>query len=358
MNSLKFSKLKKFFLRIYFLLPGFLFLGRPKTVYIFSLHAAGDLILSSKAINLISQNFVTSNVVLVLSRPEVLSLARVWFPQIASISLDSFCLRSINRSDFIVNLTGPSYYPAFYSIKFSLRFVGFINNFSFTTNVFLLKFRLWFFPSFRRLSSHHIARNNLIAHLMFPSTLVDISKQIFVDPSIQNLTNSRCINSTVTLFLPQNKLNKSYPKHLFLILLEQLLCLYPIVLLRHASDKPLSETTLLNNPNLSEVVFDDWSSLLMHLRSSRLVVTSDSVVYHITSAFNIPFVAIFGNTKSAFYRTDSTCGIHLDLSSTSSCYSGSLSSPYCNLDYCNPYCLNMLSVMPHKIVSAVKSLLL
>ena len=165
-------------------------------------------------------------------------------------------------------------------------------------------------------------------------------------------------HQSISIFLPQRKSNKAYPPDLSRILVDQLSRLSSVVLIRHTSDLNYDlESSISSKDSISFFVYAHWYELITQLLSSSLIVTTDSVVYHLSSALAVPSISLFGNTSHLFYASDQVPGYHMDNSFGLPCYKGTKSSPFCGNSLCNPFCLNMTTLLPHKIVDRAVMLL-
>ena len=107
-------------------------------------------------------------------------------------------------------------------------------------------------------------------------------------------------------------------------------------------EKELFDSDFKENIKVDIKIWKNWSDLIVLLQGYDLIITVDSVVYHLCNSLDLNFIALFGWTSAYALKTSNSKGLHIDYSNPSNpCYSGCLNSsrkgerPNCSCLYKN-----------------------
>lgn len=323
----------------------------------FSLHAAGDFLMSTQAIIEAKKILKPEYSLLVVSNDAVRQLADLSGIVNRVICLNEFSNVEITaEQSLVVSLTGPSYELLDIINSKKLAFIGFLNSFRIETNLRAYQAHVNSHGSLA--ASHHIYRNNCITSCLSWSDFQPIPN--ISAPGIEKAFKSYEALSPgrmrIGIFLPQQKSYKCYPPDKAEELIKLLSTIYPLVVFAHINDD--LGLDLKDGPNLDFFRFKSWHELLEHLSTLRLVICTDSVVYHLCGLLHIPCIALFGNTSHVYYKSTGFVGHHFDRTNGFSCYRGSLSSKRCSNLKCRQYCMNLSNINPSSIIDSVNEQLM
>ena len=347
---LVYKKAKNFFIKIIIKIL-FVFIKKDITqnqrIAICLTHAAGDFLMASKAINYLI--IKTNNEKLFLyERSEVKDLFQTIFPKIKSTQIKHISyINKLKKDDLIINFSGPNQKLTNQVFKKGLKFIGFLFDLKIRTNL-----KLKIYHNYCLKKSNHIRRNNKIIEILYKLEEFDIPDEIF----IPKLSSKKSKEKAILINLPQEKTFKAYPPNKSIDLIKLISKNYKFKILSYYNDKKTIQTFANFKDNLE--IFESWQVLISKLTKYELIITTDSVVYHICNGLNHKCIALFGHTSSKYYKTNSSRINHIDKSNPSKpCYVGVGSNKYGINNNCKPYCKRMNSIKNVDIIKSLKTII-
>ena len=315
-TSLAFSALT---LRIRFLFKISSPISYIKTINLTNFHGAGDYLISTDAIREIQLQYPNSKINLYFSRKEAYELALLNTLN-NGINLIYYKKNSkVLKCDLLINLSGPT--PELFK---------FINDCNPSRIIgYIFSFRVYdsnsYFLGKDKFIDNHFKRNlNPLKNLGIIEKRLEFS---FLYNNVLPNPNA----DKVTLYFPQNKLNKSIKPETcldFVNLVRQKNPEAPIQFILHEFDLDVfSEDQYLirklEDLNISFVKFSDWKDLIFLIKESSLVVCTDSVVFHLSNIFQVKNIGLFGATNPEKYISDTFKGIIVNKNTSPNfCYHG------------------------------------
>ncbi|WP_288235958.1 glycosyltransferase family 9 protein [uncultured Prochlorococcus sp.] len=346
-KSLIFKKTKNFFIKI---ITKIFFAcikkntSLNKRIVICLTHAAGDFLMASKAINYLI--IKTNNEKLFLyERPEVKDLIITIFPKIKSTQIKHITyVKKLKKDDLLINFSGPNQTLTNQVFKKGLKFIGFLYDLKIRTN---LKIKIN--HNYCEKKSNHIRRNNRIIEILFRLEEFDIPDEIFIPKLSSKISKEKAI----LINFPQEKTFKAYPPNKSKDLIKLISKNYKFKILSYYKDQKTIQTFANFKENFEK--FENWKALISTLTKYELIITTDSVVYHMCNGLNLKCIALFGHTSSKFYKTKFSRIKHIDKSDPSKpCYFGCGSNKYGKNNNCNPYCKIINSIKNEDIIKSLK----
>lgn len=315
-------------------------------MYVLCLHGAGDYLMATSAITAICDQF--KDVFFVYARDEVRSLAacNVQHRFAGSVAIgDLASMVSRKNPTLFISLCGPSLkISRLLLLRKWIFFIGFLDSFVVKTNFLSPKSE-----AIDYLFYHHIRRNNRVVESYAKcSVKVDIVFRSQQEPPV--------VRTKILLYFPTEKAIKSWPD----VRVEQLrsaiaaeTCLDGSVELLRFNRSPEIE-----NRDLSYRDFSTWHELIEALNEAALIITLDSVVFHLAQAHSIPVVGIFGATNPRNYSFPKESTITLVNRRNRYCYYGHGFRRCQNAtERCTSICNNMLNVTVEDALEAAVALI-
>ncbi len=316
---------------------------KSQRIYIIMPAGAGDMLMSLNSINFILKN-CSQEIILLCCRNEVLKLAKLYFKKSKVFVYDD--KTRFNNKDLVIVLSGPPQ---------GLAYKLFISNCEFHGFVYDLKIRSSIVKSNRDdlIELNHIRRNNLIIEKLFKLSYQ--LEDIVLPPPIDAYLNKKFYSGKIkkiALYFPQEKKRKAFPYEKILNLFNKLSTQYEVYLIGFSMDS--IDREFIERINNKYILWTDWEELLDILQNFDLIITIDSVVYHLCNSLNKKFIGLFGCTSHKAYKTYNSNCFHIDYSNPENpCYSGCLNSkrkgnrPLCN-------CNSRKSQSPCSIFNKIK----
>ena len=327
-------------------------------IYICINHAAGDFLMASTAAKTIIDNFEINKIHLICIRNEVKLLVKYWFQDYKDINIISVeNLPKFSNEDLIVGLCGPNPLIMKNFIFKKFKFIGFLFDLNIRSNIKGIASKIEI-----KKNINHIRRNNLIIEYLCKLEVNSIKDKIFKPERFfykkVNYNNSNKFD--ITFFLPQEKSYKAYPPKLARKLILELSKDFKCNIIYFEKDKITraqfsKQALLFNKINLN--TYHNWSELANLLFNSKLVICTDSVVYHLCNALDIKTISLFGHTSFNNYKTFDSSIIHIDYSNPNQpCYFGCGSNKYGRNNECNPFCHYLEKIKTEDVLEKVYDL--
>lgn len=330
---------------------------QTENIYVCVSHAAGDFLMCTEAINYLVSNY-EKKIKIIYLREEVGSLIKFWFSSCEEIEIIPFSkINEISKNDLVISLCGPV--PKLMSIFLikKFKFAGFLYDLKIRTNI-KSKSQIINIPR----NFNHIRRNNLVIENLLNLEDNSIKDIIYLPKNILEdfkKFKSEFNEHQISLFLPQPKPFKAYPPKKAKQLIKKLSAKYKCNVIAYENDnETINKIFIKNSININLCLFDSWRELIKILSRSKIIICTDSVVYHICNAFRMNCIAIFGHTNFNYYKTQNSNIYHFDFSNINNpCYVGSGSNKYGKKNSCIPYCKYIDLVDPDKVVDLVNYLM-
>jgi ADP-heptose:LPS heptosyltransferase len=327
MIRLIYTKLKRvkqnFLLMLYLTKTRYSIKTPIKKIYILCAQGAGDYLMATSAIHAISKSHQECDIYIVFTRSEAYLLAELNDIHCShNLLMISEVISGSHEIDMLISLSGPS-----------IEVVTLINR-TRPINVIGFIFSFKIFSSFDKstninyLFDNHIKRNDEIVKKLSAEPDGNIH---FTYLNVDNPNQEEV--RKIGLYFPYVKKQKTLAPKILVEFSQSIIiggkfdavCLFNY---EGEKDKVKEIFSIIKSQsneysNISSELYDNWRELLKILQMFNKVICTDSVVFHLCNALDIPVVGVFGPTNPNNYVPNNfTGGVVTHNSGPKYCYYG------------------------------------